>query len=113
MPTVFDAKVSVAYATCSTSIEALFNKHIAWSDAGTKFVIDMVRKAVSEDRERYRGQPFHSSTDTYRAGIKDRVPYLLSRLEFDRSQVIKDNFPLRKLTPVPSPITLSGKLHWH
>jgi hypothetical protein len=92
--------------------DALFNKHVKWSDAGDKYVLEVTRQAVREDIECSRGQPYNESIDKYRSNIRYRIPAQLAKLDFDRAQIIKDNFPNRTLNVIQPPINVPHTLSW-
>ena len=60
----------------------------------------------------HRGKTFNQAADNYRAHVKDRVPALLDKLDFDRAQIIKDRFPNRKLNAVTPAVDIPRTLSW-
>jgi hypothetical protein len=71
----------------------LFGKHIGWSDAGDRHAAKLIKRAVKEDQERYRGKTTNPLTDLYRASIARKVSSLLKRSGSDRAQSVKDQHP--------------------
>jgi hypothetical protein len=75
--------------------QALFAKHVRWSDAGAKHVQIATRKAA-------------------RKGQNPRMlGYQLRRLGYDRAQYVKDTFPDRKPRQIPPPFSIPISLNWH
>ena len=91
---------------------ALFNYHVKWTDVGDRFVQNVVRTAVREDRKRYAGIETSESVDRYRAAIPHRVKALLQRMGTDRAQVVRDSNPRRQANALPMPLSIPTCLTW-
>jgi hypothetical protein len=66
-------------------------------------VEQVVRRAVSDDRKRYRGVRTNDFIDRYRASIPRRIRGLFHRLQIERAQTVKDFFPglVARAEPIP------------
>jgi hypothetical protein len=78
----------------------LFSKHVKWTTAAEEFVRKAQRRAVQEDRKKYRGQTVNDFSDYYRANISNRVRGTLQRLGYDRAQNLKNKYPDLPMKPV-------------
>ena len=88
----------------------LFNRHTKWTDVGDRFVRDVVRKAVNEDRKYYAGKTAKPFTDRYRASIPKRVRDLLRKLGMDRAQTMRDQYPRRQAKTLTMPLKIPTAL---
>ena len=70
---------------------ALYSKHVKWTLAAEDYVPKAVRRAVQEDREKYRGKDVSAFLDRYRSNIAQRVRWVLER--YTCAQSLKDKYP--------------------
>lgn len=93
---------------------ALMEKNVKWSDAGHKNVLRSVRATVKADRLSHAKMRIMVSNryDSYRKTIPQQVEALFERMRWDTAQYVKDNFPRRTITTVPSPVVIPTRLTW-
>lgn len=83
------ANVYMASQLVDLDPSALFVKWIGWSDVSDKYSVKVIRQAVKQDRNIYRGKTTTSFVDRYRASIPRKVRSILERSGSDRAQSIK------------------------
>jgi hypothetical protein len=94
---------------------ALFEKHVKWipTDIVNQHIMKIVRQAVKEDMDSYRGRQTTSMfTDKYRANLHRRVRAILHRLGQDRAQVIMNEYPDRVMKAITPAFTIPTQLTW-
>jgi hypothetical protein len=74
----------------------VFNKHVAFSNAGMKYAQEIVRRHVKEDIEKQKGRQASIFVDRYREAIHRRIAYVLRRTGQDRAQTVKDRIRTTK-----------------
>jgi hypothetical protein len=91
----------------------LFNKHVAWADAGDKHIWDTIRKSLKHERLHQRTEEASDFVDRYRSSLAPRFYHqIVDRLHFNRAQVFKDRFPNRKLNVISPAINIPTILSW-